>query len=77
MKIEEIESKDIIESLQNSPVPRGIEGRCASCKYCDDPCGDGCLCTNKKRLSKMPPGSNSWFSIRYDGQFCDYYEYDE
>ena len=55
-------------------VPKGMEGRCLSCKSYGSYDGSQ-YCKNKLRLAALRI-DNCWYSPRFDGEECDFYEYD-
>ena len=55
-------------------VEKGTEGRCLSCKHYGRYDGSE-YCGNKLRLACLRT-DNVWFSPRFDGEDCDFYEYD-
>jgi len=54
-------------------VSKGTEGRCLSCKSYGS-YDNREYCKNKLRLA-LERIDNCWFSPRFDGNDCDYYEY--
>ena len=55
-------------------VSKGTEGRCLSCKFYGSYDGSE-YCGNKLRLALLRT-DNVFFSARFNGEECDYYEYD-
>jgi ferredoxin len=45
-------SDQIYDLMTEGEVPYGTEGRCVSCKYCEDACGDGYVCNSKERYEE-------------------------
>lgn len=61
-------------------VPEDVEGRCLSCIYCYSGCGDY-YCKSDRKLAEWKKEEhnlafNSFFSPRFDGIGCEFYEYD-
>jgi len=71
--------------IERMSVPDWCEGRCLSCKFYGSG-HDGGYCRNKERYEEWKkntdPESEHWinfntfFSPRFDGIGCEYYEYD-